>query len=128
MAQPIVFISRHRIRKGSLEELREMFTANVPVMRSEKPGTVVFYAFTNEAGTEVKFVHLFPDAAAMDAHLEGAAERSERAMEYLEPQSFEILGRPSDDALAMMDQAAQGGGAELVLYPETMGGYLRLEG
>jgi quinol monooxygenase YgiN len=126
MFEPIVFISRHRIKEGKLEGFKEVSRQNAARLEAEKPGTVVFLAFINEDGTEVSFHHLFPDAEAMDHHLEGAAERSRRAYEFLEPIRFEIFGQPSEQAMQMMGQAAESAGVPLILTPEVIGGYIRL--
>lgn len=72
----------------------------------------------------MKIIHVFPDAVAIDAHLEGGAGRSGRAMEFFEPRSFQIYGQPSEAAMAMMRQGAERG-SELVLYPEPLEGYVR---
>ncbi|HSM44399.1 MAG TPA: antibiotic biosynthesis monooxygenase, partial [Acidimicrobiia bacterium] len=76
MSAPIVFISTFRIKDGKLDAFKEHFGGNVPGMEASKPGTAVFYGYLNETGTQLKIVHLFPDAEAMDAHVEGVDERA----------------------------------------------------
>lgn len=126
MPEPIVFISTLRIKNGKLKAFREHFTGGVPSMEANKPGTVVFYAYLNEDETKVNIVHLFPDSAAMDAHMEGVAERSESAFEFLQPQRFDIYGSPSAGVMEMMRNAAAQGGAELAVRPYPLAGYAHL--
>jgi quinol monooxygenase YgiN len=121
-----MFISRHKVKEGKLEQLREHSRQVTPTIKAEKPGTVAFLAYLNEEGTEVTFFHLFPDAAALDDHLEGAGERSQAAYEYLEPMSMHVLGRPSAAARQVFEKAAESG-VDVHFDPELMGGYIRLE-
>lgn len=126
MSNQIVFISRHKIKEGKLEGFKQYYRRGVEVMKDEKPGTVAFLAYVDEDGDEVRIVHVFPDQEAMDLHMEGVAERSEGAFEFLEPQGFEIYGQPSEGVMEMMSQSAEMRGMSLDLKPDQLGGYLRL--
>jgi len=126
MSEPIVFISHHRIKEGKLDGFKQFSPGVMEQIEASKPGTVAFLGYFNEDGTEVSFIHVFPDAEAMDLHVEGAGERSKKAYEFIEPQAFEIYGRPSDQVLEMMKQAT-GPGAALIVQPQLLGGYLRLK-
>ena len=61
----------------------------------------------------VTFVHAFGDAEAMDLHFEGAEERARAAYELLEPDGWEIYGRPSKQALESMRRSADSFGVDL---------------
>lgn len=126
MPGPIVFISTLRIKDGKLDAFKEHFSGNVPRMETSKPGTVVFYGYLNEEGTEVNIVHMFPNAEAMDAHMEGVAERSKQAFEFIVPLRWDIYGSPSDNVMETMQQAAQKSGAELAVHPHPLAGYAHL--
>ena len=76
MAEPIVFISRWRIRQGKRAALEAMFAQSLGFIGSTKPRTALFAAYLDEAGEELRFVHAVPDAAAMTDHFEGSEERS----------------------------------------------------
>jgi hypothetical protein len=104
--KPIVLISHHRIRDGRLEEFKELSRQVMKRIEVNKPGTLAQLSYLDEARAEVSFVHLFPDAEAMDAHLEGVGERTNQAYEYLRPVGFEIYGTLSDNAMAIMHESA----------------------
>jgi len=123
MSDPIVFISHSRVKEGKLEEFRELSEEVFSVMEAEKPGTVLHYGYVNEAATELHFVHVFPDADAMDAHMVGAAERVGKADEFIETFEFEIYGAPNEETLSMLRQAP---GVDLGVNPVGFGGYIRL--
>lgn len=125
MTEPIVFISHFRIKAGQLDAFRTYFREGATGLQAEKPRTVAFLAYADEAGTRVSIVHVFPDADAMDLHFEGAAERSRAAYEFMEPDGWEIYGAPSTAALAMMQQGAALAGVTLTVQPGGIGGFFR---
>ncbi len=70
MSEPVVFISHFAIKEGMLDDLRRLSADVMSRLRSEKPRTVVFLAYLDEQGTEISFLHTFPDAESMDLHFE----------------------------------------------------------
>ena len=56
MSQPIVFISRHRVKPGKLEELTALTREILSTMEAEKPRTLMNLAYVNKQGTEVTFM------------------------------------------------------------------------
>jgi len=125
MNEPIVFISHFRIKADQLDAFRTYFQEGAAGLQAEKPRTVAFLAYADEAGTRASIVHLFPDADAMDLHVEGAQERSQAAYEFLEPDGWEIYGAPSAAALAMMQRGAAIASVTLTVQPGSIGGFLR---
>jgi hypothetical protein len=127
MSEPVVFISHFGIKEGKLDDMRRHSSDVLAQLRENKPRTVLFLAYLDEQGTEVSFLHAFPDAESMDLHFEGVDERVAAAYEYLEPRGWEIYGRPSEGALGMMRQSAAAAGVSLNVLPEHLGGFLRLQ-
>lgn len=123
MADPVVFISHATVKAGMLDSFREMSLKMFPVLQTEKPGTVLHYGYTNEDESELSFVHVFSDADAMDAHFVGAGDRAGSAAEYITTYRFEVYGKASAEALAMLEQAP---GVDLIVRPGGFGGYMRL--
>jgi hypothetical protein len=70
-------------------------------------------------------VHTFPDADAMDSHLEGVGERAEAALEYIEIAGYEIHGAPSEQTHETMRGYADRLGVPLTVRPDHLGGYIR---
>ena len=125
MSEPIVFISTHRIKVGKLDDFTQLSREMTPLIEAGKPQTAFFQAYLNEEGNEVTIVHVFPDADAMDLHFQGADQRSAKAMEFMEPQHYEIYGTPSDLVLSGMKQEAMQPGIELTLRPQPLFGFTR---
>lgn len=127
MSEPIVFISHHGIKEGMLDEFRESYRRAAPSIEEDKPGTVAWLHYLDEDENEVTGIHVFPDAEAMERHMERAAERAGKAWEFLVPGRFEIFGKPNEKVLEFMKQTAAETGASLTVKPEYVTGYLRLE-
>ena len=124
MSGPIVFISHQRVKPGRFEEFAAFLAEGSKAIEAGKPGTMVFLAFTDRERGETRIVHVFPDAAAMDRHIEGAAERSAKAYEFLEPLEIDVYGLASPGAVSEIEALA-GHGVTVRLMPELVGGYLR---
>jgi hypothetical protein len=126
MAHPIVFVSHFTIKAGKLDALKQLVPEVSARLEAEKPRTAVFLTFLDGEGTQATFVHLFADADAMDLHFEGSDERSRAALEFVDPNGWEIYGRPSDDAVATMNRLAMSAGVPLTIHPEFLAGFARV--
>lgn len=60
----------------------------------------------------------------MGLHLEGAGERAQKALDFIEPLRFEIFGGPGPEVMDAMRRAA-GEDIELHWKPEAIGGFAR---
>lgn len=124
MTDPIVFISRNRVKEGMLDDFTKHYLNSIPSVEANKPGTIVQLAYVNEDATEVDIVRLFPSPEAMDLQLQGADERSKVAYQFIEPTSIEIYGMPSNFAMEMMKKVA-GSGIDVSVKPQFIGGFIR---
>lgn len=126
MSEPIVFVSRHRVKPGRVEELKSLTREMWATMEVEKPRTLMNLAYLNEDGTEVTFMHAFADIEGMQLHWQEADDRTAQAYEYIEPIGFEIYGAAGEQIVDGMRAEAASGGATLTLRPEFVAGFLRL--
>ena len=126
MPEPIVFISHFAVKEGALDELKRMSGAAVEGIREGKPRTVLFLSYLDEQGGRISFLHAFPDADAMDQHIEGADDRAAAAYELIEPRGWEFYGKPSEQAIEGMRATAAKFGVPLTVEPEFNAGFLRL--
>ena len=125
MSEPIVFISKHKIKEGKMQELKKYNMEVMPEIAAKKPGTAFQYAYTNKEETINSFVHVFADAETMAEHMTGAEDRSNRAREYIEPVSMEIWGMPNQAITSMFTQI-EASGVSVSYMPQNLGGYIRL--
>jgi quinol monooxygenase YgiN len=124
MSEPIVFISRFRMKEGTRERFTDYARRVTPEIDAAKPRTLVYLAYLDDTATRLTIIHAFGDAQAMDVHFEGAAERAAAAYEFIEPQGWEIYGRPSQGALDVMRRSAEAAGVSLTVLPDYLVGFL----
>jgi hypothetical protein len=126
MADPIVFISHHRIKPGKAEPMKALLAEMWSAMETDKPQTLMNLAYINDESTEITFMHAFADIEAMQLHWQGADERTQQAYEYIDPIGFEIYGSAGEHIVEGMRAEAAESGATLALSPEFVTGFLRL--
>lgn len=125
VSQPIVFISHFQLKSGGLHDYRRLAERVTRQLDAERPRTVAFLHYLDAERSRVTIVHIFPDAPAMDAHFEGATDRSKAAFQYITPAGWEIYGQAGDAAVATIREAAKAAGVELVIAPQHLGGFMR---
>lgn len=124
MAGPIVFISRFRVVPGHVDEVRAPLARAVELIRSAKPATALFAAYVDEAGTEVRIVHAFPDAEAMTSHFAGSDDRSKALEGLVALAGFELYGEAPQAAVEQLRAEAAEAGVSLTPFPSLIAGFL----
>ena len=124
MADPIVFISRNRVKEGMLEDFRKHYRESIPATEAGKPGTLVQLAYADEEHSEVVIVRLFASADGLDLQLQGADQRSKTAYQFIEPTGVEIYGKPNEYAMQMIEKVA-GSGIPVSIHAQFIGGFIR---
>ena len=124
MPEPIVFISRNKIKVGKTDEFRNHYRDSIQPIIAGKPGTLAQLAYENEEAAEVTIVRFFPSADALDLQIQGADERSKKTYEFIEPIGIEIFGTPNPATLEKMKKIA-GSGVAVNIYPHYIGGFIR---
>lgn len=124
MSEPIVFISRNKIREGKIGEFRKHYQESIAPIFAAKPGTLAQLAYEDEDNAEFTVIRLFPDAEALHHQIQGADERSKKTYEFIEPVSIETYGAPNTDTLEKMKKIA-GGGIQVKISPTYSGGFIR---
>jgi len=124
MSNPIIFISRNRVKEGSYDEFLRHYQNSISITEAVKPGTFAQLAYFNQELAEVTVVRMFSDAQGLDLQLQGADERSKTTYQFIEPTGIEIYGAPSTYALDMMKKVA-GSGIPVSVHPQFIGGFIR---
>lgn len=125
MSEPIVFVSKLRLKEGKLEEYKQFTRETTKWLEANRPRTVAILEYFSEDGTELSIVIIFADADAMQVHMQGLGELPTKSFEYLEPVSLEIYGKPNEATLEMMKMIG-GSAVAFNINPHSIGGYARL--
>jgi hypothetical protein len=99
MSEPIVVIARQKIKVGKLEGYQQNFQDVLSFVEPYKPNTVGFLNYCNEDPTEAILVQVYPNADAMEPHVQGLGEIAKGSDVSTDVLSFEIYGKPSEVTL-----------------------------
>jgi quinol monooxygenase YgiN len=124
MSEPFVFIARFRVHDGSVDELREVAHAMTGIVDDEETSALGIQLFLSDDDSELLYLQVQPDAAAMDAHMQLTHERIAAALELVDPVEITICGTPGpllSQALEINRQA----GATVRILPRHIDGFFR---
>jgi hypothetical protein len=124
MTEPIIFISRNRLKEGMLDAFKKHYQESIPRTEAAKPETLIQLAYVNDDFSKMDIIRLFSNAEALDLQLQGADERSKITYQFIEPTSVEIYGTPTFFSLEMLKKVA-GSGITVSVFPEFIGGFMR---
>lgn len=123
MSGPLIFISRSRVKPGKLDMYEAHLTEATELVESEEPRVIGFNSYRSDDGTEVSTVHVHPDSASLDTHLQLFTEKlADRVFEAVDSYEIDVYGTPSDGALEMLGQMP---GLHVRVLPRHDGGFLR---
>jgi hypothetical protein len=124
MSEPLVFISRNKIKEGKAKDFRKHYQDSIQPVFIDKPYTLAQLAYENIESNEFTIIRFFPSADALDLQLQGADERSIVSYTFIEPVSFEIYGAPNTATLEKMRKIA-GSGIAVNISSNYTGGFIR---
>jgi hypothetical protein len=105
MAEPLIVVSKFRVKEGKLEDLARYYKKVLEIVTANEPQLIAFHGFLNEDGTEMTSTQIHPDTASMDFHMQVLRDNwDESFSEYgqmLEAISIEYYGTPPESALAL---------------------------
>ena len=97
MSGAFVYVGAARIKPGKLEEARKNLAELVDFVETNEPRMIAFHLFLDEEGNTLTTVHIHPDSASMEFHLQVAAKHFATAFDFLESNvSEQYLGAMSD--------------------------------
>jgi hypothetical protein len=132
MAEPIIFISRHRLMEPRSDSFRLAFGRVLDGIACDRARTSLMAAYTDAEGLDVRTVHDFPDADALAAHSVGSDDRSASASGQFSLAGFEVYGAARSTAVDQLRREAAaardvrsvagGRGASCARRPDRRGG------
>jgi quinol monooxygenase YgiN len=113
MSDAIVYVDTAEVREGSLEDLKAAFEDLVDFIESNEPRLIAYNVYLSDDGTRVTVVHVHPDSASLEYHLEVAGPLFRRFADLVTLSSIHVYGEPGVNVLKQMDEKARllGGGA-----------------
>ena len=125
MSGAFVYVGTARIKLGKLEEARKNLAELVDFVETNEPRMIAFHLFLDEEGSTLTTVHVHPDSASMEFHLQVAAKHFATAFDFLESnvseQYFGAISEGLAAELAKWDDPA----VAVTRMPVQEGGFTR---
>ena len=116
MPDGIVYVDTSDVREGALEELKTASKELVGFVEANEPQLLAYNVYFSDDGTRMTVVHVHPDAASLEYHMEVAGPVFPQFVELVTLSSIHIYGEPSEKLLKQLHEKARllGHGAVIV--------------
>jgi quinol monooxygenase YgiN len=127
MSNAIVYIDRAEIREGALEELESAIKELVEFVDANVPRLIAYHVYLSNDGTRITVVHIHPDSASLEYHMEVAGPVFRQFVELVTLSSIHVYGEPSEKVLKQLHEKARllGRGAVEVEVDALHAGFTR---
>jgi hypothetical protein len=125
MSDAIVYIDASDVREGALEELKAGMKELVDFIAANVPRVLAYNVYFSEDGTTMTVVHVHPDSASLEYHLEVAGPIFRRFVELVTLSSIHIYGEPSEKVLRQAHEKARLLGRGEVMVDSLYAGFTR---
>ena len=70
MTPPFMLVSNFKVKDGSVENLRDNARNITELVQANEPRIIAFHSFLSEDEGEMSTIHLHPDVASMELHMQ----------------------------------------------------------
>ena len=107
MSDAIVYVDISDVREGALERLKEGMKELADFVAANEPRIIAYNVYFSDDGTRMTVVHVHPDAASLEYHMEVAGPVFRRLAGLVTLSSIQIYGEPSEKSLRQSHEKAQ---------------------
>ena len=125
MSGAFVYVGTAKIKPGKLEEARKNLAELVDFVETNEPRMIAFHLFLDEEGSTLTIVHVHPDSASMEFHLQVAAKHFATAFDFLESTVGEQYFGAMSDGLAAELAKWDDPAVDVTRMPVHEGGFTR---
>jgi hypothetical protein len=125
MSGPIVYVDTSDVREGALEELKAGMKELVDFVAANVPRVLAYNVYFSADGTTMTVVHVHPDSASLEYHLQVAGPVVRRFVELVTLSSIHIYGEPSENVLKQAHEKARLLGRGEVVVDDLHAGFTR---
>lgn len=127
MSGPLVYIDTSDVREGALDELKTAIRELADFVEANEPRLIAYNAYLSDDGTEMTVIHVHPDSASLEHHMEVAGPLFGRFAELITLSSLRVYGEPSERVLARLHEKARLLGSGGVEVHPLQAGFSRLD-
>ena len=107
MSDGIVYVDISDVREGTLEVLKAAIKELVDFVAANEPRLIAYSVYFSDDGTRMTVVHVHPDSASLEYHMEVAGPAFRRFVELVTLSSIHIYGEPSEKLLKQSREKAR---------------------
>jgi quinol monooxygenase YgiN len=107
MSNMIVYVDTSEVREGALEQLKMAMKELVAFIEANEPRLIAYNVFLNDEETRMTVVHIHPDAASLEYHMQVAGPRFQKFVDLVMLSSIDIYGKPSEGVLERAQEKAR---------------------
>ena len=107
MPDAIVYVDTAEVREGALAELKEGMKELVAFAQANEPRLLAYNVYFSEDGTRMTVVHVHPDSASLEYHIEVAGPFFRRFVGLVTLSSINVSGEASEGLLAQLQEKAE---------------------
>lgn len=126
MSDAIVYVDTSDVRVGALEELKAAVKELVDFVDANEPRLIAYNVYLSDDGTRMTVVHVHPDSASLEYHMEVAGPVFRQFVDLVTLSSIHIYGEPSEKLLKQLDEKARLLGRGAVVVHAFHAGFTRL--
>ena len=125
MSDAIVYVDTADVRGGALEELKAAMKDLVEFVAANEPRLIAYNVYFSDDGTRMTVVHVHPDSASLEHHMEVAGPVFHRFVELVTLSSIHVYGQPSEKLLEQLHEKARLLGHDAVAVDALHAGFTR---
>jgi quinol monooxygenase YgiN len=125
MSDAIVYIDTSDVRDGAVEALKAGMNELVEFVDANEPRLIAYNVYFSDDGTRMTVVHVHPDSASLEYHMEVAGPIFRRLVDLVNLTSIHIYGAPSERVLTQAHEKARLLGRGAVVVDALHAGFTR---
>jgi quinol monooxygenase YgiN len=125
MSDAIVYIDTSDVRDGAVEALKAGMNELVEFVDANEPRLIAYNVYFSDDGTRMTVVHVHPDSASLEYHMEVAGPIFRRFVDLVNLTSIHIYGEPSERVLTQAHEKARLLGRGAVVVDALHAGFTR---
>lgn len=122
-----MYVDTSDVREGALDELKAAMKELVDFVEANEPRVIAYNVYFSDDGTRMAVVHVHPDSASLEFHMEVAGPVFRRMVEFVTLSSIHIYGDPSEKLVKQAHEKARLLGTGDVVVDALHAGFTRFE-
>lgn len=106
MTDLIVYVDRSAVRDGKLDELKPAMAELAAFVEANEPEILAYNVYFSADEDRMTVMHVHAEQASLEHHMEVAGPKFPPIGEFIELESIDVYGRPSDDLVRQLKDKA----------------------